>query len=74
MGCMMVQDCTDGVEEVTKWEDFGSNFEPFSDELGLLISEMNKMGVNIYLADDKYFWSLTRGLYYVKDNNAQQQE
>tara|TARA_R100000030_G_scaffold30177_1_gene22174 strand:- start:65 stop:715 length:651 start_codon:yes stop_codon:yes gene_type:complete len=69
MGCMMVQDCTDGVEEVTKWEDLGPQFEPFSDELGLLISEMNKMGVKVFLADDKYFWSLTRGLYYVKGNN-----
>ena len=69
MGCMMMQDCTDGVEEITKWQDLGENFEPFSDELELLISEMNKMGVKIYLADDKYFYALTRGLYYVKDNN-----
>ena len=69
MGCMMVQDCTDGEEEVTKWEDLGPQFEPFSDELGLLISELNKMGVKVFLADDKYFWSLTRGLYYVKGNN-----
>ena len=69
MGCMMVQDCTDGVEEVTKWEDLGPQFEPFSDELGLLISELNKMGVKVFMGDDKYFWSLTRGLYYVKDNN-----
>tara|TARA_B100001559_G_C16500428_1_gene623053 strand:- start:3146 stop:3796 length:651 start_codon:yes stop_codon:yes gene_type:complete len=69
MGCMMVQECTDGVEEITKWEDLGPQFEPFSDELGLLISELNKMGVKVFLADDKYFWSLTRGLYYVKGNN-----
>ena len=69
MGCMMVQECTDGVEEITKWEDLGPQFEPFSAELGLLISELNKMGVKVFLADDKYFWSLTRGLYYVKGNN-----
>ena len=29
---MMMQDCTDGVEEITKWQDLGENFEPFSDE------------------------------------------
>ena len=36
---------------------------------GMLSSELNKMGVKVFLADDKYFWSLTRGLYHVKGNN-----
>ena len=55
MGCMMVQDCTDGVEEITKWEDLGSQYEPFSDELSQLIAASNKAGIKIFLAEDKYF-------------------
>ena len=38
MGCMMIGDCKDGVEEITKWEDLGPQYESFSDELSLLIS------------------------------------
>ena len=33
MGCMMVQDCKEGVEEITNWKDFGViGYEPFAEE------------------------------------------
>lgn len=69
MGCMLVGDCKDGVTEVSRWEDLGPQYEPFKDELGKLISAANKSGIKIFLAEDKYFVMLTRGLYSVANNN-----
>ena len=68
MGCMMLGDCKDGVEEITKWEDLGPQYESFGDELSQLIAAANKAGIKIFLAEDKYFVFMTRGLYSVAEN------
>jgi len=69
MGCMMLGDCTDGVQEIKSWEDLGSHYKPFSAELTQLISAANNAGIKIYLAEDKYFVMMTRGLYSTTNNN-----
>ena len=69
MGCMMLRECKNGVEEITKWEDLGPQFEPFAEELTKLITAANKSDIKIFLADDKYFVMMTRGLYSVNNNN-----
>ena len=69
MGCMMVGDCQDGVKQVTRWEDLGPEYERFGGELKIIIENLNKAGIKIFLAEDKYFIMMTRGLYSVADNN-----
>ena len=69
MGCMMLGECTEGIEEVNNWQDLGPQYKPFSDELSRLISAANKAGIKIFLAEDKYFVMMTRGLYSVAENN-----
>ena len=70
MGCMMVRDCKEGVEEITNWKDFGvSGYEPFAEELDDMFAGLNNSGIKVYLADEKYFIRNARGLYYVLGNN-----
>ena len=53
MGCMMVGDCKEGVEEITKWEDLGPQYESFSDELSQLIAGLIKQ-------ESKFSWQMTK--------------
>lgn len=70
MGCMMLRDCKEGVEEITNWKEFGvSGYEPFADELNAIFAGLNKSGIKVFLADEKYFVHNARGLYYVLGNN-----
>ena len=69
MGCMMVGECQDGVKQVTRWEDLGPEYDKFGGELTIIIENLNKAGIKIFLAEDKYFVMMTRGLYSVADNN-----
>tara|TARA_Y100000817_G_C16743724_1_gene493691 strand:+ start:123 stop:785 length:663 start_codon:yes stop_codon:yes gene_type:complete len=70
MGCMMLQECKEGVEEITSWKQFGvTGYEPFAEELDSIFAGLNKSGIKVFLADEKYFIPLARGLYYVLGNN-----
>ena len=60
LGCMMLRECTDEVIEITSVNDLDeyypySNFDPVREEANGLITELRAMGVNVYLADEKYF-------------------
>ena len=73
-GCMMMRECTDEVKEITSVEDVAlsltySNYEATRTEADALIKELNKIGVKVYLADDKYFIPRTAGIYYTVGNN-----
>lgn len=74
MGCMMMKECTDGVIEISSVEELEinfpySNFDPVREEANAIITELNKMGVGVYLSDDKYFPSGHAGVYYTVGNN-----
>ena len=73
-GCMMMRECKTGVKEVTNVGDMElsltySNYEATRAEADALIKELNKMGVKVYLAPDKYFIPRTAGIYYTVGNN-----
>jgi len=73
MGCMLLQECTDGVIEITSMRDlekyYGEVYPISSVEFDELIKASNKAGVKVYLAPNKYFLPRNRGVYHTVGNN-----
>jgi len=75
MGCMLLQECTDEVEQITNILDMSSqysNTEQFysvANEFNNMINSLNTIGVNVFLADQKYFPVSHRGVYHTVGNN-----
>ena len=75
MGCMIVRECTDGVEEVFSLLDISSQYEnperyTFAAlEFNTMLMSLNQVGVKVYLADEKYFPINHRGVYHTVSNN-----
>ena len=75
MGCMLVRDCTDGVKEVNSIVDISgeytnqSDFDFVTDEFDRMLSALNKIGVKVFLAPEKYFPAQHRGVYHTVGNN-----
>ena len=75
MGCMLLQECTDDVEEITSILDVSSqysNTEQFysvANEFNNMLSSLNAIGVKVFLADQKYFPVSHRGVYHTVGNN-----
>lgn len=75
MGCMLLRECTDGVKKVNSLLDVSGEY-PNTDEFTFVSNEFNRMltaldrvGVNVFLADQKYFPIGHRGVYYTVGNN-----
>jgi hypothetical protein len=75
MGCMLLQECTDGVVEVKNHKDVAKHFKkfrmtpPMSDEFDQLVNALNKVGSKVFIAPDKYFPPGHRGVYHTVSNN-----
>ena len=75
MGCMLLRECTDGVKQVTSILDISSeysntdDFYPVADEFNNMLVSLGQVGVNVFLADDKYFPVGHRGVYHTVGNN-----
>ena len=75
MGCMLLQECTDDVEEVFSLLDVSSqydnteSFTPISNEFNNMLVSLNQVGVKVFLADEKYFPVGHRGVYHTVSNN-----
>jgi hypothetical protein len=75
MGCMLLQECTDEVEQVYSILDISSkysNTEQFysvANEFNNMLSSLNVIGVKVFLADEKYFPVGHRGVYHTVSNN-----
>ena len=75
MGCMLLQECIDDVEEITSILDVSSqysNTEQFysvATEFNSMLSSLNMIGVKVFLADQKYFPVSHRGVYHTVGNN-----
>ena len=75
MGCMLVKECTDGVKKVTSLLDLSSEypdpykFTPVANEFNRMLSSLSRVGVNVFLADSKYFPPGHRGVYHTVGNN-----
>ena len=75
MGCMLVRECTKDVEEVHSLLDISANypnteeFTPVAQEFNNMLMSLKQIGVNVYLADQRYFPKMHRGVYHTVSNN-----
>ena len=75
MGCMLLRECTDGVDEVFSLLDISSEYTnperytPVALEFNRMLSAMNAVGSKVFLADEKYFPVNHRGVYHTVSNN-----
>ena len=75
MGCMLLRECTDGVTKVTNLLDISSkypntdDFYSISVEFNIMLSSLSRIGVEVFLADEKYFPVGHRGVYHTVSNN-----
>ena len=76
MGCMLVRECKNDVEEVHSLLDISSqydNTEEFTSvthEFNTMLMSMNQVGIKVFLADQRYFPIMHRGVYYTVSNNV----
>jgi hypothetical protein len=75
MGCMLLGECTDNVQEVFSLLDVSSQysnteeFTPVANEFNNMLVSLNQVGVKVFLADEKYFPEGHRGVYHTVSNN-----
>ena len=75
MGCMLLRECTDGVKQVTNLLDISSqypntaSFTPIATEFNIMLTSLSRVGVKVFLADEKYFPVGHRGVYHTVGNN-----
>ena len=74
LGCMLMRECVEGTTLINSVADLEgllpySNFTPVAEEADAIIKELAKMGVNVYLADNKYFPRGHAGVYYTVGND-----
>ena len=75
MGCMLLQECIDGVDEITSILDVSSQysntdaFYSVATEFNNMLNSLNMIGVKVFLADQKYFPVSHRGVYHTVSNN-----
>jgi len=75
LGCMILRECTDGVEEVFSMLDISSNYKNMEEftsvtqEFNNMLASLKQIGVKVYLADQKYFPVGHRGVYHTVSNN-----
>jgi hypothetical protein len=65
MGCMILLECTEGIEKLTAESEFLKNqdFDPFREEIVRIVTALNKLEVPVYVAPERYFTPRTVGLY-----------
>ena len=75
MGCMLLRECKDEVKEVFSLLDVSSeypntdDFYSVANEFNSMLVALNQVGVNVFLADQKYFPEGHRGVYHTVSNN-----
>jgi len=75
MGCMLLRECKEDVEEVFSILDISHNYpnmEAFTSdapEFNIMLMILNQIGVKVYLADERYFPTMHRGAYHTVSNN-----
>jgi len=74
MGCMLLRECTEDVnkvESIASIADYypDSDFTGVADEFHGMLLALEQVGVNVFLADSKYFPVGHRGVYHTVGNN-----
>ena len=72
--CMIYRKCKDGVKLINDISDISnyypnSNFDIVTDEFNRMLASLKKIGVDVFLGDERYFPSLYRGVYSSRKNN-----
>ena len=76
MGCMLLRECKEDVEEVYSLLDISSQypnteeFTPVAIEFNMMLVAMNQIGIKVFLADERYFPVMHRGVYHTVSNNV----
>ena len=74
MGCMLLKECTDGVDRINSSLDLekaypDADWDVVADEFDYIMIAFKNIGVNVYLADEKYFPHSHRGVYHTVSNH-----
>ena len=75
MGCMILRECTKDVVEIksaksiAKYYKKAGMMEPLHSEFNNMMAALNKIGVKVYIAPEKYFPPGHRGVYHTVSNN-----
>ena len=74
LGCMIVQDCTDGVVQLWGADQLEemfphSDWNLVKDEFARMMNALSQVGVGVYVAPEKYFPVGHRGVYHTVSNN-----
>ena len=74
MGCMLLRECTDGVDKVESIATIADNYPDtdyniVADEFNAMLVALEQVGVGVFLADSKYFPHSHRGVYHTVSNN-----
>ena len=74
MGCMLLRECTKDVQQVFSIGDIAdahpdSDYGIIVDEFNDMLASLNRVGVKVFLADEKYFPVGHRGVYHTVGNN-----
>ena len=74
MGCMLLKEYTDGVERIYSSGDLraafpDSDWDYVSDEFDKIMVAFTQIGVDVHLADEKYFPAGHRGVYHTVSNH-----
>jgi len=74
MGCMLLRECTDGVDKVESIATIADNYPDtdyniVADEFNAMLVAFEQIGVGVFLADSKYFPHSHRGVYHTVSNN-----
>ena len=76
MGCMLVRECKDEVDEVHTLLDISAEytntdeFTPIAHEFNTMLMTMTQIGIKVFLADQRYFPIGHRGVYHTVSNNV----
>ena len=74
MGCMLLKECTNGVDRIYSSGDLraqypDSNWDTVAQEFDEIMVAFSQIGVDVHLADQKYFPPGHRGVYHTVSNH-----
>ena len=74
MGCMLLRECTKDVQRVENITTIAdtypdSDFDVVADEFNRMLVALDRVGVKVFLADERYFPVSHRGVYHTVSNN-----
>ena len=74
MGCMLTRECTKDVRRIKSIDDIrkeypNSDFDIIADEFDSMLVSLDKIGVMVFLGNERYFPPGHRGVYHTVSNN-----